>query len=61
MCVCDWGFMGADCSMRMCPKGDDPLTIAQNYRTVNVTTSTNVWVEPHQRQRAAERDLHSFV
>ena len=23
-CICDLGFMGGDCSLRVCPKGDDP-------------------------------------
>lgn len=25
-CVCDPGFTGPDCSQRLCPRGDDPLT-----------------------------------
>lgn len=25
-CVCDPGYAGADCSLRECPRGDDPLT-----------------------------------
>lgn len=25
-CVCDFGYSGFDCSMRECPRGDDPMT-----------------------------------
>lgn len=25
-CICDPGYFGMDCSMRDCPRGDDPLT-----------------------------------
>ncbi|KAJ1414784.1 hypothetical protein B484DRAFT_335146, partial [Ochromonadaceae sp. CCMP2298] len=25
-CVCDMGYTGASCDMRMCPKGDDPFS-----------------------------------
>jgi len=39
MCDCDAGFFGADCSMVMCPKGDDPMTINQNYRTIMLTVT----------------------
>lgn len=37
MCDCDAGFFGADCSLLYCPKGDDPLTINQNYRSISLT------------------------
>ncbi|GMI14279.1 hypothetical protein TrVE_jg3786, partial [Triparma verrucosa] len=41
MCVCDTGFTGPDCSMRICPKGDDPLTNGQNYRKIVIATGAD--------------------
>lgn len=31
MCICDAGFGGADCSQRLCPRNDDPLTTTSRY------------------------------
>lgn len=28
-CVCDGGYMGPDCSQRVCPFGDDPMTVCE--------------------------------
>jgi EGF-like domain len=39
-CVCDMGYTGNDCTMRMCPKGDDPLTESVDFRTIQISTST---------------------
>lgn len=36
-CVCDYGYTGHACELRMCPKGDDPLTSFGNYRSVIIS------------------------
>ncbi len=41
MCECDASFFGADCSLHMCAKGDDPLTINQNYRKISLKIDTS--------------------
>ncbi|OQR83560.1 hypothetical protein ACHHYP_14571, partial [Achlya hypogyna] len=38
-CFCDYGYQGPDCSLRMCPKNDDPLTTGQAYRSVVLTVA----------------------
>lgn len=40
-CNCDFGFFGADCSLRMCPKADDPITVGQDYRSINIRVTSN--------------------
>merc|ERR1719473_74418 len=37
-CVCDGGFYGPDCSLRYCPKGDDPMTICDGGAHDSTTT-----------------------
>jgi hypothetical protein len=43
-CACDTGYGGFDCSQRLCPTGDDPLTLGQvnDIQTVDCTCATNL-------------------
>jgi len=40
-CVCDPGFSGPDCSLFLCPHGDDPRTEHQQDRVVVLTTANS--------------------
>ena len=35
-CVCDTGYTGPNCDMKMCPKGDDPLTPFSDYYSITL-------------------------
>lgn len=35
-CVCDGGFTGPDCSQRICPFGDDPMTVCEQGNTEQI-------------------------
>lgn len=38
-CVCTSGYTGPDCSLRLCPTGDDPLTTGQSDEVQHLTCS----------------------
>ena len=35
-CLCDLGYSGYDCSIRDCPRGDDPLTIDNTLQEIQL-------------------------
>ena len=40
-CTCDPGWTGFDCASRVCPKGDDPLTVTATIDTTSTYTQEN--------------------
>lgn len=40
-CTCDAGWTGYDCASRVCPKGDDPLTVDDKIDTDSTYTQEN--------------------
>jgi len=40
-CFCEHGYTASDCSRKLCPKSDDPLTTPKkNYRVISLTTAS---------------------
>ena len=37
-CICEGGYVNDDCSDKLCPKGDDPNTVDQDYRQITIMT-----------------------
>lgn len=40
VCNCDSGFFGPDCSLKMCPKSDDPVSLNSLWRQIRLSVST---------------------
>jgi len=43
-CWCDYGFTSSDyseCDIKVCPRGDDPLTTNQDYRVISMAISSD--------------------
>ena len=40
-CVCDWGWAGHSCALRVCPMGDDPMTAGQVNEVQTLTCTGN--------------------
>jgi len=56
-CKCDEGYSGADCSLRDCPLGDDPLTgmASDTVNGVSVNEKQIITCQANSGERASER------
>jgi len=50
-CTCDPGWTGHDCASRVCPKGDDPLTVTGTLTDTTTTTTTySTYTQENEKQ-----------
>merc|ERR1711881_259019 len=64
-CICDPGFHGHDCSLRVCPGGHDPLDIQGEDKidTNSATSTTNPspFTKTNERQMLSMDSSHGAV
>lgn len=58
-CECDGGYTGPDCSQRICPHGDDPMTVCESGNTEQVQKVTFSFYGDHSDPAFANAKLQN--